>query len=71
MSVNTHSFVDGRRVKELENDLLYVGFRVSLQPFQICQKTFHAFYNLCHLSFGGLCWVVNGLLFLFVNDPLI
>lgn len=29
----THSFANERRVKELENDLLYVDFRVSLQYF--------------------------------------
>ena len=71
MSINPHSFANARRVKELENDLLYVAFRVSLQPFQTYQDTAHAFYNLYHLSFGGLYRVVNGLLVLFVNNPLI
>ena len=67
----THSFANERRVNELKNNLLYVGFRVSLQPFQTYQNTLHAFYNLCHLSFGGLYRVVNGLPVLFINDPLI
>ena len=71
MSINTHSFAKERSIKELENDLLYVGFRVSLQHFQTYQNTPNAFYNLCHLSFSGLYWVVNGLSFLFDNDPLI
>ena len=60
-----------RRVKQLKFDFLYVRFKVSLQPFQTYQNTPNAFYNLCHLSFGGLYRVVNGLLVLFVNDPLI
>ena len=71
MSINTHCSGNEKRVKELEKDLLSMGFRVSLQPFQPYQNTFHAFYNLCHLSFGGLYRVVNGLPVLFVNDPLI
>ena len=71
MWVNTHSFADERRVKELENDILYVGFTVSLQHFQTYESTPHEFYNLCHLSFGKLYRVVNKLLVLFINDPLI
>ena len=66
-----HSFAVERRVKELENNLLYVGFRVSFQPFQIYQKTPYTVYNFCHLSFCEQYQVVNGLLVLFINGPLI
>lgn len=51
--------------------LLYVGFKISFQLFQIYQKTSHAFSNLYHLSFGRLYRVVNGLSILFVNGQLI
>ena len=64
----THYFANESRVKELENNLLYVGFRVLLQPFQTYENTPHTFYNLCHLSFGRLYRVVNGFPVLFVND---
>ena len=71
MSINTHSFANKRRVNELENDNLYVSFRVSLQHFQTYQNTPNVLYNLCHLSFRVLYRVVNGLPILFINNMLV